>query len=143
MEPITVDEQQYQIGRLNPMMQFHVARKILPILTRAGLSLSTLKALSSENEDKASKDEALVAIMGPATEVLASMPTEDVDFVLATCLGVVKRRSGDGWAPVWVHGAGLAFVDINMIAMIRLVVEVIKENMGGFFAVPSGGSPSK
>lgn len=126
--------QEYRIGRLSAMTQFHVSRKILPLLAQVGLSLESLRSLNTA---------AMMEIVGPASSVLAAMSMEDADYVVGTCLGAVQRRQGEGWQRVWVQGGGLVFQDIDMLHMLRLVVEVLKENLGGFFAVPAGAPDTK
>ncbi len=61
------------------------------------------------------------------------MSDEDTNYIIFSCLGVVGRAQSDGrFAPV-VAGDRFMFQDLHMVLMVRLVVEVIKENYSGFF----------
>jgi hypothetical protein len=116
---VEVGGQKYRIGRIDARKQFHVARRLAPLL--AGMS------------GVPDKSAGFAAFLGPLTDALSSMSDEDVDYVLDVCLGVCQRIQPNGHpAPVMVRG-GLMFEDIDMGQMIQLAVKVIQENLGGFF----------
>lgn len=69
---------------------------------------------------------------GPLVEAIAKMSTEDSEYVLNTCLDTCTRQqAGGGWQRLRVSGRFL-FDDIDMQIMMRLVVEVVKENLSNF-----------
>jgi hypothetical protein len=116
---VEVGGQKYRIGRIDARKQFHVARRLAPLL--AGMS------------GVPDKSAGFAAFLGPLTDALSGMSDEDVDYVLDVCLGVCQRIQPNGHpAPVMVRG-GLMFEDIDMGQMIQLAVKVIQENLGGFF----------
>lgn len=128
----------YTVGKLNALTQFHVSRRLAPILAAMGVSLQSLQAgVQRDLSDFAS-------LLEPVTEMMAKMPEEDVNYVIFTCLGVVKRKVGERWAPV-ANGASLMYEDIDMLAMLRLVVEVVRSNLGAFMQglgdTPNSPSP--
>jgi hypothetical protein len=121
---VEVGGQKYRIGRIDARKQFHVARRLAPLL--AGMS------------GVPDKSAGFAAFLGPLTDALSGMSDEDVDYVLDICLGVCQRLQPNGHpAPVMVRG-GLMFEDIDMGQMIQLAVKVIQENLGGFF--PAGAA---
>jgi hypothetical protein len=124
-ELVEISGQQYRIGRLDAKRQFHVARRLAPLL--AGLG----GALKGEAKGFAE-------MVSPIAEALAKMSDEDTDYVLDTCLLVVQRQSGQGWQSVMVKNGGLLFQDIDLPAMLQLTVAVIQQNLGSFF--PGGPS---
>jgi hypothetical protein len=116
---VEVGGQKYRIGRIDARKQFHVARRLAPLL--AGMS------------GVPDKTAGFAAFLGPLTDALSGMSDEDVDYVLDICLGVCQRIQSNGHpAAVMVRG-GLMFEDIDMGQMIQLAVKVIQENLGGFF----------
>ncbi|MBB3004360.1 hypothetical protein FHX57_006742 [Paraburkholderia tropica] len=117
---VEVGGQKYRIGRIDARKQFHVARRLAPLL--AGMS------------SVADKSAGFAAFLGPLTDALSGMSDDDVDYVLDVCLGVCQRMQPNGQgAPVIARGGGLMFEDIDMGQMIQLAVKVIQENLGGFF----------
>jgi hypothetical protein len=116
---VEVGGHKYRIGRIDARKQFHVARRLAPLLAGMG--------------GLANKSAGFAAVLAPITEALSSMSDEDVDYVLDACLGVCQRLQQDGRpAPVMTR-SGLMFEDIDMGQMIQLAVKVIQENLGGFF----------
>lgn len=126
MNEIEINGISYKIGKLSAVAQFHVLRRIAPMLASVGLTLTQLK--------EARGDDTFMRLLQPASEILAKMTDTDAEYVLSMCLGACARRSGEGWAQVWVKGGGLAFADMDMTSMLQLVIAAIKENMSGFFA---------
>ena len=122
---VEINGQSYRIGRLDAKKQFHVARRLAPLL--AGLG----GALKGEAKGFAE-------MVSPIAEALAKMSDEDSDYVIDTCLAVVARQQGSDWAGVMARNGGLMFQDIDLPAMLRLAVAVIQHNLGSFF--PGGPS---
>lgn len=131
----------YRIGKMNALAQFHVARRLLPALATAGIGLAQLKELSGVED--------LVPLLAPISEVVSKMSDSDANYIIFTCLQVVSREEvtepgkPGRFAPV-VSGNQLMYMDIDMMQMLRLAAEVVKENLGGFLTVPGGetNSPS-
>lgn len=116
---VEVGGHKYRIGRIDARKQFHVARRLAPLL--AGMS------------GIPDKSAGFAAFLGPLADALSGMSDEDVDYVLDVCLSVCQRIQPNGHpAPVMTRG-GLMFEDIDMGQMIQLAVKVIQENLGGFF----------
>lgn len=128
LRELTIADRTYLVGTLDCFKQFSVARRLGPLL------LSFFSALT---ESPAGQDiEALVS--APLVAQLAKMPEEDVDHVLKTCLSVVRVKQVDGSSsPIYDAGSKqLRYQDLQMPAMMQLVVAVIKDNLGSFF--PTG-----
>lgn len=131
----------YKIGKMNALAQFHVARRLLPALATAGIGLAQLKEMSSLDD--------LMALAVPISDVVSKMTDADANYIIFTCLQVVSREEvlepgkPGRYAPV-VSGNQLMYADIDMMQMLRLAAEVVKENLGGFLMVPGGetNSPS-
>lgn len=127
---IEVKGNTYAIAKVDANTQFHLARRIAPILATMGISLDSLKAGATLDEDK------LMTSLGPVTVIISSMPDDTVDYVTEHCMAAVKRRQVfDGketWAPA-ARGTQMLFDDMDMPTMLRLVYEVLRVNLLGFF----------
>lgn len=134
MNTITLAGINYQIGKTNALTQFHVLRRLAPVLAPLG-SVALSKGGKLEADD-------FLEFIGPLTDALANLPEADANYVIFSCLAVVKREVADGrYAPI-VAGQQFMFEDIDMVAMIRLTVEVVQDNLSGFFAGLGGVIPS-
>ena len=123
---IEMDGNSYQIGKINALKQFHVSRRLGPILAAMGISLQTLaKGMKPDMMDFAE-------IVGPASAVLARMTDDDANYIIFECLGVVTRKQSDGrYSKVMIDGV-MAFEDIELPGMLQLIVLVLQSNIGNF-----------
>lgn len=113
--------QTYRAGKLDAFRQFHVFRRLTPVLgSMGGLNRA------AENPMEA---------LAPVAQAIAGLSDADCEYVLGTCLGVVQRRQGTTWANVWNASAKRPmFDDIDLPAMLQIAVRVAEENFGGFLA---------
>ncbi|MCA7959508.1 hypothetical protein LGM14_18580 [Burkholderia multivorans] len=168
---IELNGTRYAIGKLSAMQQFHVSRRIAPIIPPmipvlmkfyaeleqadvarhqavANAALATLaegEAPGQEAEapppaaDKSrellSMVDAIAPVLQPFADALAGLKDEDAEYVFGTCLSVVERWQGAGWAKVWniTHKTSM-FDDIGIDVMLPLVVRVVVANLGSFIS---------
>lgn len=135
---ITVEGKVYRVGRLNPRKQFHVARRLGPVLLALGKSATVAQETIGMGDDDGDLRKVANAF-SPIMDVLSKMSDEDVDYVLTACLSVCELRQGETYARVQHPNGELMFDDMTMPTMMRLAVQVIQENMGNFFATPAAG----
>lgn len=136
--------QTYNIGTLDTMKQFHVARRLGPAIWALLISaLGSVRQVAPEGGDTTIKDvfnklndaqfkNVFAGAIGPLVGILSSMDDETSEFVIKTCLGVVTRQQGQGWAPVQSKEGHFMFSDIDMTVMMQLVFATIRENLQNF-----------
>jgi hypothetical protein len=123
-----IDGKNYRVDKLPAIPQLHVARKIAPLIPPA------IGPFLAINGMKGGIDKNLPNIMSelqPFADALATLPDADAEFVLSTCLGVVRRQNGDQWVPIWRNGQTM-FEDMDLGVMLRLTVRVIIDSLGPF-----------
>ncbi|MBU9404032.1 hypothetical protein KTE13_30305 [Burkholderia multivorans] len=166
---IELNGTRYAIGKLSAMQQFHVSRRIAPIIppmipvlmkfyaeleqadvareqARANAALAALAEgkVPSEAADAPAADksrellslvDAIAPVLQPFADALAGLKDEDAEYVFGTCLSVVERWQGAGWAKVWsvAHKTSM-FDDIGIDVMLPLVVRVVVANLGSFIS---------
>ena len=123
---LEVDGKLYHIGKLNALQQFHVSRRLAPVLAAVGITLQSLA------QAKAGKQGDFTAAIGPAADVMAKMTDEEANYILFTCLSVVGRKDGDRRMMVCTRDGLMQYQDMDMPVMLRLVVAVLMENLGNF-----------
>jgi hypothetical protein len=159
-----IDGHEYRIGKLSAFQQFHVSRKIAPILpplipvvmkVRAAVQSGAPKSDGSDPSDIAALPDgaeakvpaadtptldiaSLPEILQPLADALSAMPDEAAEYVIGTCLSALKRKipDKDHWAPVWnPSGKVLMFADLyDLSAYMKLVVRVVMDSLGPFIA---------
>lgn len=136
---MTTDEfdlggQKYKTARLTAMQQFHVARRLAPVIT--SLSEVDFSALRDPQEGGEGSGRAL-RLMKPIADALHNLSDQDSEYVINVCMGVVYRgqpaATGTVWAAAWSKAAGKPmFEDIDLTVMLQLTVRVLMENLSGF-----------
>lgn len=140
MDEINVGPHRYMVGRLDAFAQFHVSRRIAPVVP----TLLPVLAEFSKNEVQAALASAQsadqveitafsglgVAVM-PFAEALAQMSDDNADYVIKTCLSVVKRVTDGGLSAVSRQG-NLMFDDLDLSALLPLVIAVLRSSLGNF-----------
>ena len=115
---------QYRIGRLTTFQQLHVSRKISPLLPPL---VPTVMALESSKLT----EQQVASLLEPVAGRLAEMSDEHAEYVVATAMSVVRRKTGEHWAPVWLSGQ-LMFDDLQLPQVIQIVYNVIQDQLGPF-----------
>jgi hypothetical protein len=125
---IDIDGHNYRLDKLPAMLQLHVSRRIAPLIPTAigpFLSISAMKGGVDKNI------EAIVSQLQPFADGLAGLSDADAEYVLGTCLGVIRRQNGEQWVPIWRNGQTM-FEDIDLGVMVRLTLRVIIDSLGPF-----------
>ncbi|WP_175992611.1 phage tail assembly chaperone [Burkholderia vietnamiensis] len=148
----------YAIGKLSAMQQFHVSRRIAPIIpsmipvlmkfyaevehARNGAANAALAALATGEDAPAAGQrdvlglvDSIAPVLQPFADALAGLKDEDAEYVFGTCLSVVERWQSTSWAKVWniAHKTSM-FDDIGIDVMLPLVVRVVVANLGPFIS---------
>ena len=130
MMEFTIGENTYVAGKLDAFKQLHVSRRIAPIIpTLVPVFLKIMK------DGGVGKDlSGLAELLIPFADGLANMSDETSEYVISTCLSVVKRQaSGGNWAPVWSQSAkSCMFDDMDLGDLIQISVKVIQDSLGPF-----------
>lgn len=143
---IELNGNRYSIGRLSAMQQFHVSRRIAPIiptLIPVFLQMRS-KGMPGNIGGMADADlEGMADALKPLAEGLAGLKDDDTEYVIGTCLSVVQRQQPTGWARVWaLEQKRLMFEDMDLSVMLPLAVRVITTNLGPFISGMLTGQPS-
>lgn len=131
----------FRIGKLNAFQQFHLSRKVAPMIPTLIPVFLKLKGADKAAAAEGAADAAplssdlgaLAELMQPFAEGIAAMPDETAEFILSTCLGAVQRKQGTAWFPVWSASQNVCmFDDIDLGVMMKLSFRVITESLGPF-----------
>lgn len=119
---LELDGHTYRVGKLDARAQFHIVRRLAPVLGELAPALQGGKG-------------GLDALPPIATAV-AKLSDVDADYCIFGLLKVVSRKqpNGLGWGPVSTENL-LMYDDIGMTQMLKLAWEALTFNMSGFFAV--------
>lgn len=122
----------YRLGKLSAMSQFHVARRIGPVVPSAVfLYLEAMKSGKSLEQAMAE----LLPASQPILDELARLSDDALDYVVNECMSQIHRREGSTWFPIWNHGAQAPmYEDVDMAVLLELTVRMISLCLGPFIA---------
>ena len=114
--------QSYRAGKIDARAQFHIVRRLAPVLGELAPSLAAGSKQGME---------ALPAL----ANAIAKLSDTDADYCLFGLIGVISRKQpqGMGWGPVST-GTTLMYEDVTMPVMLQLAWKSLQFNMSGFFA---------
>lgn len=145
MSTVELDGIAYRtVAKMPAFEQFHVMRRLAPVLAVLGVNAALL--LPTQRREEAKKEDVLsfLQLLGPLAEVIAKLSNEDADYVLNACMSKFERRvSENQWQKIMPSPGQFMFDDIDMRVMLRLMSAAIEENLGDFLRGLSGGQPSR
>lgn len=137
----THDGHTYLIGTVDAIEQFHLFRRLTPLVSAMGLEMFKLLTGGKDTSTMSKTDWIVVA--APILGEMAKMPQDDVNYLIAGTLRVVRIKEGSVVAPVYHQESNtLMRQDLGMPTMLRLMVEVLRHNMADFFPMPPDAANS-
>lgn len=137
MDTFELGGRKFKLGKLNALRQFHVTRKLGPLL---GTLLPAMKEIgpSAKNATSLSTEEQLdvvVKFAGPFFEGFAKLSNEDSEYVLFGLLEAVEIANPDGlggWTKV-SNGTMLMVQNIEFPILMQLMARSFGHNLAAFF----------
>ncbi len=129
-QELDLNGHRYSIGKLSAKQQFHVSRRIAPIVpTLIPVFVRLAAGVRGITEDPGG----MADVLQPLADGLAAMKDEDADYVLDTCMQAVQRKQEHGWTAIWSASQRVPmFQDIDLSVMLPLAVRVIVASLGPF-----------
>ena len=139
-EEFEIGGQTYRAGNIPARTQFHVARRIGPVLVQLLPMAPQLTAPDAGGPDKLMF---IATLIEPLSEALAKLSDTDCDYVLDECLAVVQRKhEGGSWTNIWNRQARASqFADIDLSVMMQIVVKVLLSQIGPFTSSNAPSTP--
>jgi len=125
----------FKLNKIDAINQFHVVRRIGPILSDLLPALKDAQKINSL--DKVTQEdqlENLAKVLAPVMTGFSKLSDEDAEFVLHSLLKLVEMQQPAGnWAKIST-GKLLMFQDLELPFLINLASRAFAFNMSGFFA---------
>ena len=146
MTELEISGNTYRINSMPAMTQFHVMRKlgpvlpgIVPVLAQAAATLPHGDSQEAGGAMTTVDGVAAIAMAAqPLLDGLASMADADAEYVINHCLSAVMRRDAGGKSWSAVHRDGVTmFDDIDLMTSMQIVWAVLRENYTSFFRAAS------
>ncbi len=130
MSEFEINDVKYRADKLDAMQQFHVARRIAPVIA---VVPNVLKSIKGD-----------IGALQPLLEIVGKMPDDDVNYIISECMSVVYRLDGPGYVRVWTRGTNKPmFADMDMTVLLRIVFQVVSDNLLPFMNAGQQASPDQ
>ncbi len=128
-----VGGRRFLISKVDAFKQFHIARRLGPILTDLLPRMQKIAAAAklAKADDKNGFSE-LVEIGVPVINGLSKLSDEDADYVLHGLLSAVQMEQGPAFVKVYANGV-LMIQDLPLNQMLQLAAQAFAHNLGDFF----------
>lgn len=135
---------QFVISKINAIRQFHIVRRIAPLLTELLPHLASLKKAKDDIDDP-EKMAQLTLIATPILKGLATLSNRDSECVLYGLLSAAEMQQSSGnWAKVAIFDdnadeekrapGSLMINDMDLPLLLQVAGRVFVYNLSGFFA---------
>lgn len=129
----SVNGMEFQAQRLDAMKQFHIARRVAPILSEflPVIQKMNQSKLDGEGMTEEEKFDRMLPILKPLIDGIMKLSDADSEFVIHALLtGVEIKQSGGNWARLSV--GGLISVPLDLPTMLQVAGQAFMWNLGGF-----------
>jgi hypothetical protein len=129
-----IGTRKFKLNKIDAFKQFHVVRRLGPILGDIIPVAQKLKGLNSENQSQDEMFDAIAKISQPILIGLSKLSDADSNMVLISlCSAVEMQQSMGNWARV-ATDAGLMFQDLDLPTLLQIAGRAFIYNLSGFFA---------
>lgn len=130
----SIGERNFKLSKMNAMKQYHVVRRIAPILSEM---LPAMQGMAKADFNTMSEDDKLDAtakIAEPIMRGLSKLSDKDSEMVLFSLLACAEiQQSSGNWAKI-CNGEILMFQDLELPILLQIAGRAFMFNMAGFFA---------
>jgi hypothetical protein len=136
MSAIAIGENEYLCGRMPTRVQFHVARRMLPVLKGLQPLFATMgRNLMSDGNGTMVPDVGAITIfegIAALSDTLGMMTDSDANYIMDHALDAVQWKQGNRWIPLRNNGSLLLPAADDLATQLRLTWEVLGESLANF-----------
>ncbi len=132
-----VGNKEFKLSKIDAFKQFHIVRRIVPILNdllpAMGAISKSMKGMEGKSEDE--KLEQFAKIGKPVMDGLSKLSDEDANYVLFGLLASVEVKQAEhGNYAFIVRNGTLMFPDLDLPTLLQAAGRAFAFNMSGFFS---------
>lgn len=130
----------FRLNKINALKQFHVARRISPILSDILPAMKDMKKLGDKGFDSLPEDEKfdhLAKFLGPFMKGFQEMSDKDSELVLFSLLNAIEvyQDQFKTWARV-ANDNVIMMQDLELPVLLQIAGHAFVFNLAGFFTGP-------
>lgn len=141
MSDFEIGGRKFKTGKMNVFKQFHVVRRISPILSDLVPAIGEIQKLAKGGEKTESeKFDEMAVILSPFLSGFSKLSDADSEFLLYGLLSSVEVQINGAWMKV-ATDTMLMVQDMELPALLQIAGRAFVFNLQGFFAVLPATSP--
>lgn len=122
----------FKLGKMNTFKQFHVVRRISPILAELLPVIKDVQRISKSGSETEKFDE-ISKLLAPVLSGFSKLSDQDSEFVLFGLLASVEvQLQANSWAKVATENM-LMVQDMELPALLQIAGRAFLFNLSGFF----------
>jgi hypothetical protein len=126
--------QRFKLSKISAFKQFHIVRRVAPILADLLPAMKSVKGVSDSNLTEDQKLERFAEIATPLMNGLSKLSDADSELVLFGLLSAVEmQQPTKNWAFV-ASGSMLMIQNLELPVLLQLAGRAFMYNLSGFFA---------
>lgn len=131
----SIGGKQFKLSKMDAFKQFHIVRRVGPILAELVPALGNSKKLQNlDNASEEDKFDAIAKFAGPVMSGLSKLSDADADLVLHGLLSSVEiQQPMGGWARVSQNNM-LMMQDLELPILLQIAGRAFMFNLSGFFS---------
>lgn len=134
MNEFEIGGRKFKAGKLNTFKQFHIVRRIAPILADLLPAIIGIqKASKTKNITATENFEETAKILAPILTGLSKLSDQDSEFVLFGLLSGVEVQLNGAWSKVATESM-LMVQDMDLPVLLQIASRSFVANLAGFFA---------
>jgi len=128
-----IGERQFKLNKINALKQFHIVRRIAPILGDIAPTLASMQKMNIEELEENDRFEQLSKLITPIMNGLSRLSDADANLVLTGLLGAVEmKQDGGNWAFL-ARDNNLMFDNLDLSILLNAAGRSLMFNLSGFF----------
>lgn len=131
-----IGPQKFKMRKVDALAQFHIVRRIGPLLSEVLPALGSIKTAKTEGQTEKETFEEFSKILSPIFTGLSKLSDEDANFVLFRLLGCVEvyQDQFNSWATI-ATPQGIKMQDIELPVLMQAAGRALMFNLSGFLAL--------
>ena len=136
-EDFEINGRKFKLNKINALIQFHIVRRIGPLLTDLMTVLGQIKSKNVDGLDEEAKLQEFARIANPIMLGLSKLSDADSEYVLFRLLSAVEIHQDQFniWTKVATPDNGIVMQDLEFPILIQAATRSLMFNLKGFFSL--------
>jgi hypothetical protein len=129
-----INGKEFSLNKIDLFKQFHIARKIGPIIADLIPAAAKINKIINENSTQEEQLAAFAPVLQPIMDGFAKLSEADANYVLMGLLEAIEIKQVTGNFAFVARNNVMMVQDIEMPEMLQLAGRALMYNMKGFFS---------